>query len=181
MIIRPEITLDFVTEDGSLDEAIQEQIINAIVAQLADRLYGTVQEQLSQQVGARLNERIDELLDDFMNQPVIQTDRWGDRQAEYESVREMLKTQFDAFMTQPVDRDGKPIGHGCGHSTQTRVDWLVNKDIVRLFSTLQESMYRQFEAEIQKTKNAAAKEALSKTILKEIGVDKILGQLSKNE
>jgi len=130
MKINVEFDLDWVSEDQSIDEAVQKKIINGIVGGMDDRIKKLIQKEADNRLVEKLDGVIDNLFSDFMTRNVVITDKWGDEVSRYESVNELLKEKFDTFLTEPVDSNGKALGKNeCGYNEKPRIEYLVSKNI----------------------------------------------------
>lgn len=127
------VKIDWVGDEESLDEALENRIVKAVSEKLVSKFSSANFEKVEKEALARLSEHVDELLakltERFMHKEVKVTDHWGDVKEKYESVEELLKSKFDAFVTQAVDTNGKPT-NACSYGAKfTQVEYLIKKHI----------------------------------------------------
>lgn len=119
------LDLDWFGEDGSLDEALKQQIVDEVVQKIADKeidnISETAQNMISEQIDKRLNDYMDELFD----KPRNITDRWGEVIKENVTIKSQLKEALDSFVDQKVDRNGN-ISNSA-YDSKTRVQYMAEK------------------------------------------------------
>lgn len=103
-----EIELDYIDEDGNLDEEIKCAIINDIAKSIIRNYGGDIKDlaiEASQQLKVKSEEKIKELFDNFMEKPVEVSEGWS-RSSKYKSATEFLEKTFEnAFSLQLCPSD----------------------------------------------------------------------------
>ena len=130
------VNIDYLDEEGNLDDSICEQIVNAIVANVSERVAKNVEEKATEIFNSRISElektvsdKLNSMMEEFFNTPKDVTDKWGDVVEKGVTVKEKLKAACDNFMTQPLDRNGNPTKSSYNIEYKTRVDYLVAKSV----------------------------------------------------
>ena len=131
------VNIDYLDEDGNLDDSICEQIVGAVVSNVSDRVTEKVakkaEEAFNGQISAleeTISKKLNAIMEDFFNTPKDITDQWGDVVEKGVTIQEKLKKACDQFLSQPLDKNGNPT-NGSAYSTayKTRVDYLVAKAV----------------------------------------------------
>lgn len=132
------VNIDYLDEDGNLDDSLCEQIVNAVVSNVSDKVTEKVgkraEEVFNEQLSAlekTVSEKLNTMMEEFFNTPKDLTDQWGDIIEKGVTVKGKLKTACDRFMNQSLDKDGNPTNNSYNIKYKTRVDYLVAKSIDR--------------------------------------------------
>lgn len=124
-IINITLDLDWFEENGSLDEALKQKIVDEVVQKIADNeidnISETAENMISEQIGKRMNDYMDKLFDEPRNI----TDRWGEVIKENVTIKSQLKEALDNFVDQKVDRKGN-ISSGA-YDSIARVQYMAEK------------------------------------------------------
>lgn len=130
------VNIDYLDEDGNLDDSICEQIVNAIVSNVSDKVTEKVEkkaeESFNDQISAleeTVSQKLNAIMEDFFNTPKDITDQWGDVIEKGVTVKEKLKKACDQFMNQPLDKNGNPTNSSYAIVYKTRIDYLVAKAV----------------------------------------------------
>lgn len=129
------VEIDYIDEDGNLDDAICDQIVSSVVSKVSDATTKQIQEKANKIFEERLNaveasvsDRLNEMMDEFFSKPKDITDSWGETKRKNVTVKQLLSEACDSFMSQPLDENGRPAS-GYGVKYKTRVDYIVAKSI----------------------------------------------------
>lgn len=129
------VELDWVEEDGTLDEELKDIITQKVVDSVIKNVTEQVNCQVTNKVNDRLcnfedviSEKLNGMMEEFFNTPKNITDSYGDIVKKNVTVSQMLKDACDNFMSQSLDSNGNPC---TGYNTKykTRVDYIVAKSI----------------------------------------------------
>ena len=130
------VEIDYIDEDGNLDDAICEQIVDAVVAKVSTSVSKEIEDKAKKKLdtslvsmGNEISEKLNAMMEEFFNTPKDITDRWGDIKRRNVSIKDLLKEACDNFMTQPLDRNGNPAANSYDQKYSTRVDYIVAKSI----------------------------------------------------
>lgn len=122
-----EVELDWIDEDCTLDEKLQESITNKIVSKIKgtvmDEIQDTAIEIAKSRVGLWVNQLLAQMIKDHKI-PYKESDYSSE--VKMITIEEMIGKQFEAALNQTVDKDGEPTNssyHNCG----TRLEWLTGK------------------------------------------------------
>jgi uncharacterized membrane protein YheB (UPF0754 family) len=165
-------------EDGiNPDQVVKNEIVNAIIRKMSDTFQKQVESEAMSLVRERLNEVVSEMLTNFMERPVIITDRYGDVKEKHENVKEMVKEEFDNFLTARVDNDGRELGKdrcGYGGNSCTRVEWLIHKRVDTQAHNFVAKVVQEVDAQINKSLDKAFKEKVSAALMKKLDITEVV-------
>jgi hypothetical protein len=162
MIINVQVELNWIGEEHTVDEIVQEQIIKGIIYELKKEVVVDLKEKSMTQAAAKVDEWIMEELHKFADRKITITDKWGDATEHHESLTEMFKQKFDEFFNASVDKDGKALS-GCsyGNNRTTRVQHMLNK----MANEYYEKLVKDMKHEIERSVDEARKKAIADSIL----------------
>lgn len=129
------VDIDYIDEDGNLDDAIREQIVNSVVSKVSDSVTAQIEkraqslfEERKRTMEASISDKLNEMMEEFFTTPKDVTDRWGNIERYGVTVKQLLKEACDKFIEQPMDKHGKPTS-GYGAEYKSRVDYIVANSI----------------------------------------------------
>lgn len=129
------VEIDYIDEDGNLDGAICDQIVEAVVSKVSASVSKEIEDKAKEELNSSLvnmgnavSEKLNAMMDEFFSTPKDITDRWGDIKRKNVTIKDLLKEACDNFMNQPLDKNGKPSSGYCPEYA-TRVDYIVAKSI----------------------------------------------------
>lgn len=129
------VEIDYIDEDGNLDDAVCEQIVNSVVSKVSDTVTKQIQEKAQKIFEERLqtmetavSDKLNEMMEEFFSTPKDVTDRWGDVERRGVTVKQLLKEACDKFIEQPLNECGEPAS-GYSVKYKSRVDYIVAKSI----------------------------------------------------
>jgi DNA-directed RNA polymerase subunit L len=181
--INISVDIDWLGEDGTLDGALKDEIVNAVVSRIAaDSLKG-IGQKVDNMVEARVKEavgvKLNEVLEDFLNKPRTITDRWGDVQKENVTVIGLLKKSCEDFIEGYVDKDGEPTSYSSYDHNKKRIDYIIEKNIS---STLDFSIKKAAEEIKNKLKeyiDTTLKTQIGENVAQVIGLNSITAKMVK--
>lgn len=157
----------------SPDQLVKDAIIKGVMEKISGKIVSEVQSAASTMAMERIDDTITSMLENFLDQPVVITDRYGDPQERHESIKEMMKARFDAFMDQPVDTKGDPT-RGCGYQEKTRLQWLLDKHVTEKCVQFMKQVSEQVDRQLAVTLDAEVKRRVSEGLMKRLDVRDIL-------
>lgn len=156
-----EVELDYV-EGESLDQEILDLIVDKIIESLKEDTKKYLTKTIESRANSLLDQWILENLEAFSDRAITRTDQWGDTIEHHDSLRELFKAKFDAFLDAKVDKDGKEI-QGCTYGNQlTRIDFLLEKMAKDKMKYILDSMDRKIAAALNKHWEEEATEKIVK-------------------
>lgn len=69
------LDLDWFGEDGSLDEALKQKIVDEVVQEIADKEIGNISETAESMISEQIEKRMNDYMDELFDKPRNITDR----------------------------------------------------------------------------------------------------------
>lgn len=176
MKITAEVNLDCIGEHESIDDAILKRIVEEITGSISSKVSDEIKNKVFASLQEKVSKTIDDLLLDFINRPVVQTDKWGDKVAEFSSVSEMLKTNFDEFMTTQVDNNGKPIAKSCGYGSNSRIEMMIQKRVKEKGQAVEMILKDKIDKLFKLEQERILKDAVAQSLVSQVDFNLILGK-----
>lgn len=156
-----------------IQSQISDKIVNKIELEQIKKIDEKISEQLEGLVSkleTKLDEKINEITENLLNRNITIYDRYGDVVKKDVNILDMFKQKMDNFLTEKVDDSGKT---GRYDSNQTRIDYLVNKNIGYKMERAVEDSAKEVSKKIQEYVNKTLKEQIGEEVSKVIGLDNI--------
>lgn len=119
------LDLDWFGEDGSLDGALKQKIVDEVVQKIADKEIGNISEDAEEMIEAQIALRLNDYMDELFDKPRNITDRWGEVIKENVTIKSQLSEALDNFVDQRVDRNGKVANSA--YDSKTRVQYIAEE------------------------------------------------------
>lgn len=168
-----EVELDYIYEN-SIDEIIINKIANEVTKKITKNIEAQVTEQVSQKINEILDLKIMELFDEFLNKGFTLYDRWGDVVRENVNVKQLLKEKLDKFMTEYVDEKGNTTN---SYNGRPRYEQILNNEAKKQINGFLDELSRTVIKGIKEDINQAAVERISKAILNDYELGKLVNPL----
>jgi hypothetical protein len=137
-------------EDGELTGGLRDAVVHELVSRLTSEggafydLKGTVRRQVEEQI----HERVGALVQEAIDQPVQRTTRWGEKQGDEVTVRELIRKEIERYL------NSSPNTSSSYNAQPGNLTQLIHKETVVVLN-------REMGAEAKK-----AREAIQNTVLK---------------
>ena len=166
-------TIDWLGEDdGSLDDAIQNKVIESVTKKIQAQIVTNVAEQVTKTINDRVNELVSETFARIMSKKINVTDQWGDVKESFPSIEDAIKSRFDRFMLEKVNNDGKADSY---NANQTRINWIIDGRIKTLSEEFTKKAVTQINEAVKTQLSEALKNELGDRLTKLLKVDKLIG------
>lgn len=111
-----ELEIDWIDEESNLDEAVKQEILNAIENRVTSKIQAAMLERAEKNIESKAEEIVTnailEKIDEFINKPRNITDRYGDVIRENITVETLIKEKIDsAFDKKTLDDSGKKASY----------------------------------------------------------------------
>lgn len=174
LTVECKVQIDWI-EDGSVDEIIQEMIVEEAVSKVSKSIQGQVDKMAVEILDQRVNAMIDDIWANFIEKRVNLTDKYGDVVESHNSIKDMLKARLDGFINQQVDSSGNPVPVGkCGYNTKRRIDYMIDVVAKNHTDIFMKGVQQDFDMKLKAMLDAKMKSAVSSSLLKNIDVGKLL-------
>lgn len=156
----------------------QDKIFDAVVETICDRLLNEPgDEAVRRRVEIETKKRLDALIERIGNEKILpilserlerivlqQTNEWGEKKGESVTFVEYLTQRADAYMREPVDRQGKSKAEGDSYdwrATTTRVAFMINHHLQSQIEIAMEDALKQINSSIAKGLHEACRLAIN--------------------
>lgn len=117
MKIKIEVDIDWIEEDGNIDEEVKYQIIAGVKEAISKQCLNKVEKKASEQIDdaisqsiaaarAKIEQEAVEFARGWLDKKVVVTDRWGDVK-KAASISDLVKETFDNLLEKKVDDRGR--------------------------------------------------------------------------
>ncbi|NFK66113.1 hypothetical protein FDB14_15195 [Clostridium botulinum] len=172
-------TIDF---ESFMSDEIQSQISSKIVSKIEDKQIKKIEKHISEsleglvsKLESKLDEKVNEITENLLNRNITIYDKWGDKVKENVNIMDMFKQKMDNFLTEKVNSRGESTGYD---RNQTRIDYLVNKNITFGMERKVNEAAQQVSKKIEEYVNKTLKEQIGEEVSKVIGLDKITSKIN---
>jgi DNA-binding protein YbaB len=148
------VNLDWLDEDGNIDEALRGEIVKKIVDSAHEKAFKSVEtealaklNEVMKGIDASVSDRLNKIIEDFFTTPRDITDKWGDVVKKKTTVVDQPKKECESFFNTPVDADGCPTQYNAKYSN--RPDYIVAKV---LSSSMEYEVKNAVEKAVKKVK-----------------------------
>jgi len=174
MKMNVEIEIDYIDEDGNLDDSIKTEIIEKLSKQIQEKVKNEVSETITTAAQKTAQEACETMLDDFINKTFNVTNQWGDEIQTNVSIREIIKRKFEEYWKELVDsRGGSKERFGSG-PYQERVKWLIDKEIEVHSKEFAKTLTNDTENKIKAKMTKSLRDSLGSKLMTELSFDKLL-------
>ena len=124
MKIKVEVDIDWIEENGNIDEEVKYQIIEGVKGAISKQCLDKVEKKASEQIDnaisqsiAAAREKIEQeavnFTKEWLDKKVVVTDKWGDVKKKA-SITDLIKETFDNLLEKKVDERGRFDSYGGG-------------------------------------------------------------------
>lgn len=164
------VDLDWIEEDGSIEEEVRHQIIQGVKNSISSQCLSKVEAQASKSIDAAIEESIGKaqlaieskalsFAEEWLEKEVTITDKWGDT-ADCLTITDLIKRTFDQLLEKRVDKDGRFDTNGFGNGTRL-IDWLTGQRVQVVVEQKLKGLSKEIDSQITKAVNAGIRENVS--------------------
>ena len=180
---------DYVDEYGEVD--FDSFISDEIISQIGDKIISKYESdqmevieskitdalsEVDSKIQETIDKKVNEIAENLLNRNITIYDEWGDVKKENVNIMDMFKQKMDNFLSERVYENGKTNGYG---REQTRIDYLVNKNITYSMERKVNEAAAQVSRKIEEYVNKTLKQQIGEEVSKVIGLDKITSKISE--
>jgi hypothetical protein len=163
------VDVDWIEEDGSIDEEVKYQIINGVKNSISAQCLAKVESEASKQIDVAIKDSIEKcrknieekaiaFANDWLENEVTITDKWGDPKQTL-TITDLIKRTFDGLLERKVSKDGK-FSDGYG-SDMTLIKYLTGQRVEDVVSAKLKDFSKQIDDQITKAVNSGIRENVS--------------------
>ena len=97
-----EIELDYIDEEGSLDEEILVRIQQAVTSRLTNDLSGELTKKIAERADSLVTAKVEMLINSILEKPITVSQGWNNV-TEYESTFDMVETRMSKLYGERMD------------------------------------------------------------------------------
>ncbi len=173
------VELDWIGEEGSIDEELKEQIATQIISKVCASAIADITTKVDAQITKRVNEavgvKLNEVIADFLTKPRTVTDKWGDVVDSGRTVVDMLKDACDGYIEQKVDYSGRPTSSY--NDGKKRITYITDKLIDEHLKKAVDDAAKRIQERLQDYIKSTMQERLTENISKAIGLEQIVNSM----
>lgn len=164
MKLNIQVELDWLDEEGNIEELVQEEIIAGVKNAISKDCLKLVEEKtqkaidngLSSAISA-MDQKVSDFFENWLNNEAVITDQYGDPK-EKGTLREIIKRKFDDCMNEKVDSDGEPSKYG---RSCTRLEFVTGNKVKEMVDGYLSNYDREIDKSIKQAVEEGIKERVS--------------------
>ena len=160
------VDIDWIEEDGSIDEEVKHQIINGVKSSISKQCLDKVEKEASKKIDAAIDEAISKarssiesraiaFADDWLENEVTITDKWGDPKDSL-NIKDLIKRTFDNTLEKKVDKDGNFCESY--NAKMTLIKYLTGQRVEEVVSEKMKGFNKDIDDQITKAVNSGIRE-----------------------
>jgi hypothetical protein len=165
MKLNIQIDIDWIEEDGSIDEEVKASIVQGVKNAISKSCMDSMEEKSKLAIDSAIlkaSEKIEEkavqFADDWLENEVAVTDKWGDLK-EKTTIKGLVKAAFNDTLNQKVDKNGK-ISNGYGGS-YTLIEYLTGKRVNDVVGERMKTFGKDIDRQIKESIDKSIKDNVS--------------------
>lgn len=169
MKINITVDIDWIEEDGNIDEEVKYQIIDGVKKAISKQCLDKVEKEASKRIDAAIEESISSVqksiedkalafADDWLENEVTVTDKWGDAKDSL-TIKDLIKNTFDKLLEKQVDSEGK-FSNGYG-GRSTLLSYLTGLRVEEVVASKMKGFNKEIDDQITKAVNAGIRKNVS--------------------
>lgn len=173
------VDIDWVDEDGTLDQAIQEELVAGVSKKVMERSEESLMEKINDELNEKLNsaksdisQRMNAMMDEFFDTPHDITDRWGTVKRSGVTARQLITEAADQFFTEKVNDRGETDTYNAKY---TRMEYIARKAVATDITWAVERAVSDAVDQLKKTVKDTAQKKLGERLAAVANLDEILG------
>jgi len=169
MKINITVDVDWIEEDGSIDEEVKHEIINGVKRAISKSCIDRVEKEASEKIELTINESICKakfaieqravrFVDEWLETEVNISDKWGDVQ-DCLTIKDLCKKTFDGLLEQKVNSNGEFVDR---HRSGIRlINWLTGDRVKQVVEEKIKVINKDIDNQITKAINAGIRKNVS--------------------
>jgi hypothetical protein len=164
------VDIDWIEEDGSIDEEVKHQIISGVKNSISKQCLDKVDREASKSIDKAIQEAIEAatntikdkavaFADDWLENEVTITDKWGEAKDTL-TITDLIKKTFDDLLEKKVDSNGR-ITSGQYDGQQTLISYLTGSRVEEVVNKKLSGFSKNIDDQITKAVNSGIRENVS--------------------
>ena len=163
MKVNLEIELPYITEDGEIENDIQEQIVNGAIGKMYQSLDAKIKPLIDKAAVDLINRKVEEILTNFMDKPVVVST--GYKAENYPSLIAMIEQKFASLYDMKFAQTGTCNGQD---PILKKIEDKINYQVNSLVSNMNSKIEKEAKIIAEKT----VKESSMYQVLEKAGIIK---------
>lgn len=169
------VELDWLDEEGCIDNAVKEAIVDNISARfstkISDQIVEQAETQITQKINGVIDTKVNEITENFLHREFVPLDKYGDQRGPKTTVLELLKKRLDDYLEEKVDKNGNTGGYNC---ETKRLNYIIQKNIDDSLNRKIEAVGKQIKSALEQYIDTTLKAQIGENVAKAIGLDKLI-------
>lgn len=164
MKLNIQVELEWLDEEGNIDEEVQHQIISGVKQAISKDCLNLVEKKTQKAIDDGMSSainlmknKVSEFFENWLNNEAVITDKYGD-EVEAGSLRDIIKREFNNTMNEKVDKNGSPSSYG---SKYTRLEFVTGEKVKEVVNGYLSSYGKDIDSTIKKNIEQGIKSRVS--------------------
>jgi len=165
MKINIQVEVDWIEEDGNIDDEIQRQIITGVKQAISKDCLRQVEEKTQKAIDDGMQSainlmqsKVSNFFEDWLNTEAIITDKYGDK-VKGGSLKDIIKREFNDCLNVKVDSSGNPsTSYGAKY---TRLEYVTGKRVKEVVGDYLTNYGNEISAKVKALVEEGIKERVS--------------------
>ena len=164
MKLNISVDIDWIEEDGSIDEEVKAEIIQGVKNAISKSCLSNMEQKSKiaidaaiKDAAAKIEEKAISFVDDWLENEVEITDRFGDVQ-ESGTLKDIIKRTFNDTLNRKVDKKGSFSGYSTNY---TLLEYLTGKRVEEVVNERMKSFGKDIDKSIEACVNKGIKDRVS--------------------
>lgn len=171
MKVNITVDLDWLGEDGNIDELMQDEIIGGVKKAISIQCLERVEKQASKAIESAIDEAVDaatgminsrvtSFVNEWLSNEVVVTNKYGE-EVRRGSIKEIIRNQFDEVLNATVNSDGQIVKQGSYGAKTSVVRFLTGEAVKEIVSDELLSYKEDIDSKIKTAINSGIKQNVS--------------------
>jgi hypothetical protein len=158
------------TETPTIESAIISGAADMLQKRIDRKAQDAIVELVQERVLEAIEARVSEIIDAALEQQLQPTNEWGEAKGNPRTIREIILSEAEGYLTQKVDHEGKPESSTYRKSS-TRLEFLTRGYIRKEYAETLNQEVERVIGEIKAGINDRTEQAIKKGVQQLIGVN----------
>lgn len=170
MEINLKTDIEWINEDGSIDEVISSTIQKAVIDVVVKKVESSLCERVMKKADEIIDEKLKTLTEEFMSKGFNVYDNWGDIKQVNVNVKDLLKEKLDKYLIEKVDSNFKTTTYNGKPRYSVVLEKTAEKSINDFMGKISKTVVEGIKNDI----NAEARERITNSILSDYKLKDII-------
>jgi hypothetical protein len=176
------VELDWLSEEGELDQIVKSEIINTIADKFNESLKREIlqaaEEKISTQISNAVDIKVNQVTEELLSRSFEVKNTWGEVTKSNVSVMDLLKERLDNFLVEKVDKDGRTNAY---NANQRRIDYVIAQNIDYSLKAKVDAAAKEIKKGLEQYIDTTLKAQIGENVAQLIGINKIKKGFTKED